>query len=53
MAWEVEGRISRTWDKGGFQELIQATLAEVPGTGDMEPKEATFCSPNLPIKPST
>ena len=28
----------------GFQNLMGITLAEMPNSGDMEPKEPTFCS---------
>jgi hypothetical protein len=30
---------SEIWDRGGFQKLVQVTLAKMPNSRDMEPEE--------------
>lgn len=40
----MEGGVSRkseTWDRGGSQESMRVTLAEMPNIGNMEPEKAT------------
>jgi hypothetical protein len=40
--------VPEIWDRGGSQESMQVTLAEMPNSADMEPEEVTSFSPAGP-----